>query len=140
MKCLNKDCDSEATCRGLCPKCYKTACRKVRAGKWNWKQLEVAGMSAPANLTTRFAPSAFTQAGNAICVPQQSVTIEKPKFSKEQLKDENGFIKAWMVCFPGGASPATGKQPTRDEVIELFGHPDTWHYLKARWFNDLYRI
>lgn len=43
MKCLNPNCERQATVRGICPVCYGRACELVRNGLITWEKLEETG-------------------------------------------------------------------------------------------------
>lgn len=57
-KCLSKNCEREASCRGLCWSCYQTAIRLVRADKYTWEQFIEMGLALKGKRTTK--DGAFT--------------------------------------------------------------------------------
>lgn len=50
----------EATCRGLCRRCYQAAANAVKSGKVTWDQLVEQGLALPSTRST--GPNPFTQA------------------------------------------------------------------------------
>jgi len=47
MKCLVDGCEGVSKERGLCRKCYASACRAVASGVVSWHRLESIGMALP---------------------------------------------------------------------------------------------
>ena len=48
-KCLNPNCKSFASSRGLCFSCYGVAARLVRTGRTNWTELQIRGKALPSS-------------------------------------------------------------------------------------------
>ena len=54
-KCMTEGCKSDAKFRGLCIPCYRTAWRRVRAGKDTWEEMESKGIAGQRS-TVRSTP------------------------------------------------------------------------------------